>query len=251
MKEITDIHELQNIEYGILSRFKEFCEEYNITFFLEGGTLIGAIRHNGFIPWDDDIDLMVPRPDYEKILNLFDKWGEKYNLKLVSWYTNPFFGRPMAKIIDTRTSLKELGYVGDDEIGVFIDLFPLDGVSSNKVFRFINDKYLKVLKKLLMMRIHGKIKFFLSTKKLSQMIEGQAKRVDYDASTLVTCYWYSRRYYHQKEWFAKSLMHKFEQGLFPIPQGYDALLKNVYGDYMKLPPEDERVAKHHADIYWK
>ena len=106
----------------------QFCEENGIKYYMIAGTLIGAIRHKGFIPWDDDIDIAMPREDYEKFLKIFPEYGKKNNLLAVNNRTKPYYGRPMTKVIDTRTSLTEPEYRSDDPIGVFVDIWVMDGV---------------------------------------------------------------------------------------------------------------------------
>ena len=128
MKVIESLDELKKIELDIMIKVHQFCEENGIKYYMIAGTLIGAIRHKGFIPWDDDIDIAMPREDYEKFLKIFPEYGKKNNLLAVNNRTKPYYGRPMTKVIDTRTSLTEPEYRSDDPIGVFVDIWVMDGV---------------------------------------------------------------------------------------------------------------------------
>ena len=123
MREIQ-FEEMKKIELNILIYFTEVCEENNLRYYLGGGTLLGAVRHKGFIPWDDDIDVMMPRPDFQKLLSLSIN-NENYNIikpGTAGYYYN------FAKLVDTRTILEEKGIKRIDGLGVYIDIFPLDGM---------------------------------------------------------------------------------------------------------------------------
>ena len=132
MKEISSIDELKVIELDIMKKIHRFCVDNNIIYYLCYGTLIGAIRHKGFIPWDDDIDILMPRPDYERFLKLFPRVQKQLGLEVVNHKTKTYFGRPMSKVIDKRTDLFEPEFKGDDHIGVFVDVWPLDGAANSK-----------------------------------------------------------------------------------------------------------------------
>ena len=125
MKRIS-FEEAKRVELDILLHVAKFCDEHGLRYFLAYGTLIGAVRHKGFIPWDDDIDIQMPREDYEKLLELYPKENtdEKYFLLAPEMKGAH---HPYAKIIDTRTVKKELGAKKNNPLGVDIDVFPLDG----------------------------------------------------------------------------------------------------------------------------
>ena len=126
---IDNLDELKRIELNIMEKVHEFCEENNIRYVLALGTLLGAVRHNGFIPWDDDIDLYIPRDEYERFIATFPEWGRKNHLEICGLHTKAnLYPRDMIKVYDTRTVLKEENYKNQCHLGVFVDLWPLDKV---------------------------------------------------------------------------------------------------------------------------
>jgi lipopolysaccharide cholinephosphotransferase len=124
------MNELQKKQLEILKEFDRVCRENNLTYFANGGTCIGAIRHNGFIPWDDDVDVMMPREDYEKLLKLQNPWSDsKYFLQ--TFRTDKHYVLNFAKLRDSSTTyLESLFYNIRQNHGVWIDIFPLDGIST-------------------------------------------------------------------------------------------------------------------------
>ena len=144
MKEIG-LEELKCIQLDLLQKTAEFCENNGIRYFLCGGTLIGAIRHHGYIPWDDDIDISMPRPDYDKFIKIFNKPENYY--QVIDMSNNSKYGFPFAKVHDTRTLVNELQY-SRDSFGVYIDIFPIDGVGEDKqVYRILKLRKLLHTKK--------------------------------------------------------------------------------------------------------
>ena len=250
MKEITELKEIQDLEMDILVKVDKFCRDNSIVYYLDGGTLLGAVRHKGFIPWDDDIDIYMPRPDYERFKLLFSKRKEKQDLELVTWDTKTFYGRPMAKIIDTRTELIETKYHGDDPIGAFIDVFPLDGVPDNRILHFFHEKYMHALKRMLYLKAIYPKSLPISTKTISKMMETSAKSTDYHKACRITCYASFFKEF-EKNWFDEIVELQFGPILALAPKGYDQILTTLYGDYMKLPPEEQRIPHHDYTLLWK
>lgn len=250
MREITELSEIQDLEMKILEKIDRFCRLNRITYYLDGGTLLGAVRHKGFIPWDDDIDIYMPRKDYQRFKTLFQKDLPFEELEVVSWDTKTFYGRPMAKVIDRRTELIETKYHGDDPIGAFIDIFPLDGVPQNKAYYFFHEKYMHFLKRLLYLKaIYPKTVPF-STKQISKWMEKSAASTDYDTAKRITCYASFFKEF-EKEWFNETVEMPFGSIVALAPKGYDPLLREIYGDYMKLPPKEQQVPHHEYTLFWK
>lgn len=263
MREITDLDEIKKIELEIMKKIHQFCEENKIEYFLSYGSLIGAIRHKGFIPWDDDIDIFMARPEYEKFLKLFPKYEEKLNLKLVNHKTVPYYGRNLSKVIDTNTVLYEPVYKSDDPIGVFVDIWPLDGVPNNRIIRWWHIKKANFLKKLILASSMKKndaysmgknicitIANLFNSKKLVLYMERIAKQYLYEKSDYVKCY-PAKHVLYKKTNFNKRVEVKFEDSIFYAPIGYDKILRDEYGDYMNLPPKDQQIPHHVINTFYK
>lgn len=137
---ITDLQELKSIELDIMKKIHSFCADNDIRYCLTFGTLLGAVRHKGFIPWDDDIDIFMPRPDYEKFLANFRLYGEKHHLYIASSRTKHYFARTFLQVCDDRTTLIEPWSKEKRPRGVFVDVWPLDGLPDNRIKRWLHEK---------------------------------------------------------------------------------------------------------------
>lgn len=262
MKEIF-LNELKTIQLDVLDVVASFCEKENISYFLAYGTLIGAIRHNGYIPWDDDIDIIMPRPDYEKFLNSFN--GFHPHIRSIDIRSNTNYCLPFAKAYDIRTIVDESMYKEKDIFGVFIDIFPLDGfgnMSQVKKIRFYNrllntksavlNNQRKILKNILMGM--GKIVLLPFTKySIIKRMQETAQICSYDESEFVDSMFspYSLKEICHKSVFSVFIYKEFEGKQYRIPQEYDSYLKLIYGDYMKLPPIEKRISHHSSRAWWK
>lgn len=264
MKKITD-RELRQTQLKVLATIHCFCVKNKIKYFLVGGTLIGAIRHNGFIPWDDDIDIAMLRRDYEKFISTFHANG----YYIASPQTINNYYAPFAKVVDETTRLKE--HISSEiEIGVNVDVFPYDNVPDD--LQKAKKQYSKsrILYNLLLMKslvykkrpplknltyLFGKIITKpLSYDYLTKQIEKNAKKYNNQTSGKVSQIVYPL--YKEKTTWPKSLfdeivLHKFENEEYFIPKGYDKMLRITYGDYMILPPKEQQVAHHDYDAWIK
>lgn len=269
MREISAVEEIQDIAYQILVKFHNFCEEHNLRYILAGGTLLGAVRHHDFIPWDDDIDVQMPRPDYERFLELTTN-GIGENTAVVNWRTmeKPFFS--FTKVIDTRTVLRESISI-PNEIGIYIDVFPTDGLPDSK--EEIDKKFKKLIhyKRLLILRTlkiqKGKsssalikkallvpaIRLFYSPKQLISKIESIALQDDYEKSSNIAfqILGYNLKEVTQKDKFYTRVRMKFRDSELYIPSNYDEYLKSLFGNYLELPPLDEQVPHHSFVAFWR
>ena len=145
MKQITDINQLRGIQIGILDDVHRFCEAHGLTYFLSSGTLIGAVRHKGYIPWDDDIDIYMPRNDYEQFLQTYcDETG---HYRVINPQTEPHYYYTFAKVVDLHTLMVEKETEGY-QIGVYMDIFPVDYVSDDPKERELVFKKKKLLYKI-------------------------------------------------------------------------------------------------------
>ena len=265
MREIKDLDEIKRIELGIMKHVHLFCEENSISYCLAAGTLIGAIRHKGFIPWDDDIDIFMPRDDYIKFAHTFPEFGEKHHLYIVNSQTNPRLLRAMMKICDDRTVLFEPQHKYNEPIGVFIDVWPVDGTPRNKIIRKANNEYMMLLHRLfyagllkdeyarqftIRKKLLRKASNIIGQINLEQYIEKRAQKYPVDKSGYIECYADKTTNYKYTDLFPVCLA-PFEDTYFYIPVQYDIALRKMYGDYMMLPPEEERVPRHIMNTYWK
>lgn len=263
MKEIRDLDELKKIELDIMKKVHLFCSKNNITYFLCYGTLLGAIRHNGFIPWDDDIDIFMPIEDYDRFCKEFPKFQDNLDLQLVNSSTKIYYGRTMSKVINNNTVLIENDFKHDDPIGVFIDIWPLSGLPNSNAKRNIYIVLHDFLFKLYCATIY-KLKFdslkhalaivfgnIIPRKLLLCILERLDNKFSYKASKYVTSSSEMHLIVYNKSSFENQILCKFEDTEFFIPSGYDEILRNTYGDYMELPPLEERIPHHNFAAYWK
>lgn len=256
--------EIKNIELNLLKTFKNICENNHIDYFLADGTLLGAVRHKGFIPWDDDIDVHVRREDYERLISVLNEVAEERALNIICLQNDHNCERPFLKICDSRTKLVYHGESCINNLGVFIDVFPLDNQGNSLRAGLILEKKIKpfyFMRNISVMRT-------VQIKKPKDII----KKICFPIAKLFgTEFWVEKvnhlmqsfnkedcRYYGsnqptsiicKKEVFASTVMLAFEDELFPAPVGYDDYLKYHYGDYMELPPLKKRVATHSFDAY--
>lgn len=264
MIEINSIEETKRRALNILLDIDEFCRQNDICYFLAYGTLLGAIRHNGFIPWDDDIDIMMPRPDYERFNKLYS--SSRFG-KLMAGDEDYVY--PFTKIFDKETQIVEDINVKKQICGIYVDVFPLDGVPSDEeAQRAINDKVYKIkhkitikytklsnknsaLKNVLLIPTHILLAPFKYSE-LAGRIDKEAQAYSYDEADYASCLVWNNRYrFYPKEWYSTLISHEFEGHEFPIPGEYDKMLTYVYGDYMKLPPVEQQVITHGYKVYLK
>ena len=260
--------ELREVQISILVAVDKFCRENNIRYSLACGTLLGAVRHGGYIPWDDDIDIYMPRADYEKFEQLFPRHYEK-RYELGSLKRDDSWCLPFGKIYDNRTTVVEKRSKAKTP-GVNIDVFPIDEVPDDKEeFQLYNRKR----KSLILDLRHSQMRFsklntfkkncgvlvysakflFKSPRRIAercdkyaQIYNGRGCHLLFETSMGMTV----------KEPFEKELFDDitditFENQLFLGFKNYDSYLTHTFGDYMKLPPMEKRVSEHTMDAYWR
>lgn len=267
MKEIDDIKQIQDMELEILIEFDNFCEKHELIYSLMGGTMLGAIRHNGFIPWDDDIDVSMPRPDYEKFIEL-TKNGLRKDLEVFSINTHENYIHYFAKIVDTRTILYEKNVRDKYKIGLNIDVFPVDGYPEDEKVAKEHYKKIARLKKFgiwsaRIERKDGPVKSMLKSVRnypfslvgpsyFARRRDEEYKKFDFVESNDVTySTGYADRTKMTKEQFLNLIDVEFCGYKFKCQKDYDYILRCIYGDYMTLPPLEKRVSHHNIKVFWK
>ncbi|NTK00173.1 LicD family protein [Enterococcus faecium] len=259
------MNELQVKILEIYKGVKKVCEENDIRYFAIGGTCIGAIRHHGFIPWDDDLDIAMPRKDYEKFkkiaITCLEKDLQVLDEKFAFHNENVFI-----KVHDINTALlhKELIQFQDRYSGVYIDIMPLDGLPNNKIMRKVHLKTLitlmrfnRVQKELNDSNLNNKriiysfIKLFPKNIFLNIYLKlVKLYSFDSDRNKLSSFAWSFRgdKLLLNKEDFSRSIDFEFEDTIMPCPIGYDRYLKNHFGDYMIIPEKENQVQHNNAII---
>lgn len=256
-----DLREIQLVELGILLEFDRVCKALELPYILCFGTLLGAVRHKGFIPWDDDVDVVMLRDDYERFLREAPALVKvPYFLQTID--TEPEYPFAFAKLRDSSTTFIEKMTVGRRiNHGVFIDVFPFDGVPESYPVRRLGWYLLSAVGRV------GFLKAFdsrsvprsdiermiaklipLSDRRVMRLYSrlislkgsGKAKHVAHSVYPTIPM----RRFVYPKKWVEDSIDMEFEGHMFPVPRNYDGILSMVYGDYMTPPPEEHRIAHH-------
>lgn len=237
--------EVRNIQLGILDKIDQVSKKENLNYYLSSGTLLGAVRHGGYIPWDDDVDVFLPVNDYLKLIKVLEK-DERY--KIISQFnTDYYFGWGAGYMVDTTTICDMNKFPIQLTTGQSIDLFPLYGIPHQKEEK---DFYLKKIKELenqclVALEDNDRIE---SIKELNNFL----MKYTYEECELVgnPLMPYFVRDIFEKEFFGEGVEVQFEHLQLKAPAKYDAYLKQMYGDYMKLPPEDKRVGEHFYNTYY-
>lgn len=274
MKEKVSEIENKKIAYEALCYFKKICEKEKLKYYLAYGTLIGAVRHNGFIPWDDDIDVWMPRKDYDLLLKLVEKYNND-EFEIIHYKNNEKYYFPWIKICSKKTEIIPSRFISGLIYGSSIDIFPLDEFySDNKddaleVAKKINSEYMNYYKKLKpytngislkknpMKMIFKKIyftfsKIFCENKEIFlDSFEKSIKNKNEDNSNYMMCIFAFKPICFEKKWFNEEITKKFEDSNFVIPKNYDYILKAIYGEYMTLPPKEQQIKMHTYDAYYK
>lgn len=259
---MTQTQHLQKVLLIIIKDVDELCKRHNIPYFLFGGSALGAVRHGGFIPWDDDLDIALYSDDYDKFISMAKNELDpnKYYLQegLIDWTED------YTKIKLKGTHINEYGeyYTGPESDGIFIDIFRLDKASNYKLGRMFQYIYGKIL---LIQQMRGKgytanslykkilMKFsvFFDNKWLSKIIKRQYYK--YNCSDTK---WISRvlgqtrmkNAFLPKTIFGTPIYMTFEDTMLPVPENVDKYLTITYGNYLQLPPEEKRVGVHITNI---
>ena len=259
------LEEVRNIQIEILDVVAAFCEENNINYWLDSGTLLGAIRHEGYIPWDDDIDIGMLREDFDKFAELFNKTNDRY--RFVDIENTPDFYLSFAKIIDTKTVLYEPDKNGN-KLSVNIDLFIYDNVpDDDRLLKKMYDKrdwlyflslysrrtqitkYDPVSRRIKKRLFHFCLFWISSEKCLKKIVDISRQFSNQNTSRIGNIRSIVTRLAVDKKCFSAFEQKMFEGKKYSVLIGYDEYLTHLYGDYMQLPPEEDRVTHHQYEAY--
>ncbi len=255
---------IQQEQKNILSEIVKICEKHGLRYFLIAGTLLGAVRHQDIIPWDDDIDIGMPRKDYNKFLKIAGELLPEH-LFLQSYKTDPEYMQNFAKVRNSNTthvecSVKHLRI----NHGIYVDIFPYDGVSDSKLIQYIHNK--RIVLNCIFIRYFwdspyvsgsalrkgvAKVLSLVTTKrKLQEKLDKLISKYDYDHSNIVGSLLsgYKVKTYVPREWYDEVISLPFGDANYLCPKNYDAIMKQLYGDYRKLPPEEKRGIRHNIHI---
>lgn len=262
MQLIKDMSEYRNIILEIMEYVQKVSEENGIQCFLSGGTLLGAIRHKGFIPWDDDADMMLLRKDYEKLIKIINSDESPY--KALCLTTDFEYFLPFAKVVDTRTYVRDQ-HVPYKNNGVCVDLFPIDNLPGKKAkitkhYQFqkkLKDKFenlycvdKSVLNNQVLIKLY-QIMLKLVGTSMNAKARWYSKRIVSPRKVGCSVWGYGEREVIQYHGMNRAIDVTFEGRIFRAPIGYHQYLTNLYGDYMTPPPKTKQHNEHQARVWWR
>ncbi len=271
MRELS-IDEIKQYSFEVLCVIRDICEKYDISYSLTGGTLIGAVRHKGIIPWDDDIDIMIPRPDYDRFIRAVKEIDDLPVRFLAEEICGDDYYYAWAKACHKNTELIEKDVEQTKaKLGVYVDIFPVDGIGykyrsakiRTMIFTFLHGLklssnwttyhrsklrkwYYEPLRYVcyLLSRILGK-------KLINRVLNWYVRKVPFEKSVYAGRLTgdFGAREIMEKSLFQKTIKVEFEGQLFNAVEDYDTFLKRLYGDYMTMPPKEKQVSHHEFEAY--
>ena len=264
MENFDYLPKLHNCQLIIAREIKRLCDKHNIKYFIIAGTLLGAVRHGGFIPWDDDMDIGMLREDYEKFLKVAKtELGGDFFLQTPE--TDKNYGLPFAKILLNGTVLVEATAGSDAKKGIFVDVFPFDSVPESDEGKENHNKKTYLYKRLLLAKLNYNVcakndyvkravyfalkvmSAFYSHDKLVKKLESEITRYNNskteDIVNIGGAYGYKKETI-KADWVRDTVEIPFEDMTISAPVDYIKYLETFYGDYMTPPPEDKRYNRH-------
>lgn len=262
LKQLKQVHKIQ---LEIALEVKRICHKYNIKYSLIAGTLLGAVRHEGFIPWDDDLDMGMLRADYERFIEKAkDELSDDYFLQ--TWETDQAFGLPFAKIRKNGTIFLEKSVSKTNQhSGIYLDIFPFDQVPTTPMAKQAHNIKTYILKRVLMSKLGYEVwdhdsRFKKATyqlvnllfkpvslEKTKDLLEKEMIQYNHQDSNHVVAIGGSYGYKKEtikKSWLGHLQTIEFEKEQFTVPVDHKKYLKNLYDDYMTLPPKNKRYNRH-------
>ncbi len=261
--EPLSLKQIQGEQLKMLEKFAEFCVQHGLRYYLTGGTMLGAIRHKGFIPWDDDVDINMPRPDYNKFCELTKNGMGKYKVKLPQGSIAIFVKMMNPDFLMLNAFENIEGSIEKKYINLFIDICPLDGLPTNKL-RF----KLHALKIHILMGMRGTLRIgivgnkkskkifrfltyplarLLGAERLDKLVRESALKYDFESSKYIGAVLTRNRMkdYLPREKYVKQIDIEFENKLFKTTAMYDEHLRILYGNnYMEIPPVEKQNSGH-------
>lgn len=265
------IKDIQDINNKILNEVDRICRKHNIKYFMDGGTLIGAVRHKGSIPWDDDVDISMPRKEFERFMKVVgDELTEDFAIIEPSDYGENSFFDFITHVAYKKSTVKpiegEMEFYNNKLNCIVLDIFVLDDISENKLAQKLKLFYLHLIYGLswghryeldyaeytagqsvgvwIMSHI-GRLFKQSTLEKLFMKAATSGNDKGYKTCFAANYPFEEMRYIYQKEWFNDVTEMEFDNYKFWAPSGYDDVLKEAFGDYMKLPPKEKQVPEHY------
>lgn len=260
------LRRVQLVQLEIAKEVKRICEENNITYFLDSGTLLGAVRHKGFIPWDDDMDFAMMRGDYERFTEIAPKkLNSRY--ELITWKNEPMYPHQFAKVIKRGTIYREETRHDDGKNGIYIDVFAYDHFPNGGFKRKYEGFLIMAYRAMIRAKCNTKMWTYQNHFHIDRWLKNLPFRfmsIFYSKAILVNKYEFLAKKYNDvdtellfpqgttkygkwvipKKCFDGYIEIEFEDDIFMAPIDYDTYLKHTYGDYMKLPPKNKRENRH-------
>lgn len=263
------MEECRQLQLDIFREIVEVCERHKLCYILDYGSLIGVVRHAGFIPWDDDIDISMPRPDYERLKEVFNEEQPSNSVFELRTGLKENVAIPYIQVVNRETVTVKKGRRESYAQSVWVDVFPVDGTS--EVMEERKELYENYWKSVYAIRqVIGRYKPYRNPKKqvrqfyfhfvkkyrLGKMLreaEAIMKTIDYESSNVVFCYptVYGADEKNHKKYYENRMKMTFEGISCMVPRDYDEKLQGIYGDYRKLPLEEERRGHDYVAYYRK
>lgn len=264
----SELRRLQFIELEVMKLFSGICDKHHLRYYLVGGTMLGAVRHNGFIPWDDDMDVGMPRPDYERFLKVV-KNELPEGFEFLNYKQNEDYNRYFSRIVNKKVRIYNASNTKTIVENAWLDIFPFDGMPSNHILQKIHFWHMTAIRflyhascfdELVNLNRPGRVWYLqaaihflefthlgrnLNTHKLMYKLEKGLSKYSYDESEYMVSFFgaYMFKEIVNKSWLGEGNKYQFETLLLNGPEKYDEFLSHFYGDYMR-PPSDAHKDKH-------